>query len=259
MDKIKKALDKARQQRQQDNGNLDENVASDGHAPINYTKTKSVNVSSAVLEENRVIHNNNSTAYGDSIKILRTQIVQRMAENNWNNLAITSTRGSEGKTLTAVNLSLSIAKEIGYTVLLVDTNLSSPSVHEFFGIKPKLGLSDYLADNVPLSEILIHPEGFDHFVIMPGGQPRRDSSEMLSSPRMGALVNELKYRYPKRMIIFDLPPLLETADALAFFPYVDAALLVVEDGKTKSDDLKKAVDMLTSTNILGTVLNKALL
>jgi len=180
-----------------------------------------------------------------------------MAENKWNSLAITSTGNGEGKTLTAINLSLSIAMEVGYTVLLIDANLRCPAMHEFFGIKTSCGLSDYLTDNVPLSDTLIHPENFDHFVMIPGGKPLKNSSEMLSSPRMNALVGELKERYPKRMIIFDLPPLLDTADALAFTPYVDATLLVVEDGKTKADDLKNAVDMLTGTNILGTVLNKA--
>ena len=84
-----------------------------------------------------------------------------------------------------------------------------------------------------------------------------NSAEMLSSPRMGALVEELKNRYPKRIIIFDLPPLLGAADALAFAPCIDAALLVVEDGVTSESDLKAAVDMLSVTNIIGTVLNKS--
>lgn len=257
MDKIKQALDRARQQRQGSNENpADNGTVADSAVPIKYNKTKTVSVKNSVLENNRIIHTSDPTAYTDSIKLLRTQVVQRMSENKWNSLAITSTGSGEGKTLTAINLSLSIAMEVGYTVLLIDANLRCPTMHEFFGIKPTIGLSDYLTDNVSLSDALIHPEGFEHFVILPAGKSLRNSSEMLSSPRMGALVNELKERYPKRMIIFDLPPLLDTADALAFMPYVDATLLVVEDGKTKTDDLKNAVDKLSGTNILGTVLNK---
>ena len=257
MEKIKQALERARQERQVYNGNLGSSTIADSAVPIQYTQTRSVRIPNNVLEKNRIMHISDPTEYTDSIKLLRTQVIQRMTENNWSSLAITSTGSNEGKTLTAINLSLSIAMEVGYTVLLIDANLRNPAMHEFFGLKATLGLSDYLKDNVPLADTLINPAGFDHFVIMPAGKPLQNSSEMLSSPRMGALVDELKERYPKRMIIFDLPPLLDTADALAFMPFVDATLLVVEDGKTKANDLKDAVDMLTGTNILGTVLNKA--
>jgi Mrp family chromosome partitioning ATPase len=75
---------------------------------------------------------------------------------------------------------------------------------------------------------------------------------------MCSLVEELTSRYPKRIIIFDLPPVLETADTLAFVPCVDTALVVVEDDVTKESDLKSAIDMLSVTNIIGTVLNKSI-
>jgi Mrp family chromosome partitioning ATPase len=80
---------------------------------------------------------------------------------------------------------------------------------------------------------------------------------MLRSPKMVALVNELKHRYPDRLVVFDLPPLLAADDALAFAPYTDAMLLVAEAGATSRDDLQKALEMLKSTPIIGTVLNKA--
>jgi Mrp family chromosome partitioning ATPase len=71
------------------------------------------------------------------------------------------------------------------------------------------------------------------------------------------LVEELKTRYPSRIVLFDLPPLLTAADTLAFSPYVDAALLVVEEGKTQADEAKRALGLLESTNVIGTVLNKS--
>jgi Mrp family chromosome partitioning ATPase len=74
---------------------------------------------------------------------------------------------------------------------------------------------------------------------------------------MVSLVNELKNRYPSRLIIFDLPPLLSTDDALAFSPYVDSVLLVIEEGKTSKEDLLKVKGILENTNIIGTVLNKS--
>jgi len=80
---------------------------------------------------------------------------------------------------------------------------------------------------------------------------------MLSSPKMVRLVEELKTRYPSRIVIFDLPSLLSAADTLAFSPYVDAALLVIEEGKTQTEDAKRAVNLLQGTNLIGTVLNKS--
>ena len=84
-----------------------------------------------------------------------------------------------------------------------------------------------------------------------------NSAELLSSPKMAQLVDELKTRYPSRIVLFDTPALLSNADTLAFSPYVDAALLVIEDGKTSREDVTRAVELLRQTNVLGTVLNKS--
>ena len=261
MDKIKIALEKARQQREagQSIDAASRNQAEQDLTTIKYTQTRSVDVADNVLREHRLINALEQSEYTDSIKRLRTQVLQRMEDNGWNVLAVTSASLGEGKTQTALNLGISIAMEVEYTVLVVDANLRHPSVHEYFGMEPSTGLSDYLKTDIALSEILVNPKNIDHFVIIPGGKPMHNSAEMLSSPRMGSMVEELKNRYPKRIVIFDLPPLLGAADALAFAPYIDAALLVVEDGVTSETDLRAAVDMLSVTNVIGTVLNKSAL
>ena len=81
---------------------------------------------------------------------------------------------------------------------------------------------------------------------------------MLGSSKMMELVQELKKRYPSRIVLFDLPPLLSAADALAFSPFVDATLLVVEEGKTQREDVSRAAELLSSTHLIGAVLNKSL-
>jgi protein-tyrosine kinase len=80
---------------------------------------------------------------------------------------------------------------------------------------------------------------------------------MLRSPKMLSLVDELKSRYPDRYVIVDLPPVLAADDALSFSPYIDAMLLVAEDGSTKTEHLEKSLDVLKDAQIIGTVLNKA--
>jgi len=260
MEKIKQALDKARQERQQGGAQPAKPAVepvSDVSA-IRYTRTQSVEGSHEKMRESRLVSSMEHGEYTDAMKILSTQVLQRMNENHWGSIAVTSPRKAEGKTTIAINLGISIAREVEYTVLVVDANMRHPNMHQYFGINPEHGLSDYLTGDIELSDILINPKGLDHFVILPAGNPHQSSSELLGSPKMCSLVEELTSRYPKRIIIFDLPPVLETADTLSFVPCVDTALLVVEDDVTKESDLKSAVDMLSVTNIIGTVLNKSM-
>ncbi|MCR4297744.1 MAG: CpsD/CapB family tyrosine-protein kinase [Gallionella sp.] len=260
MERIKQALEKARLERQTSRGasaSPPRTGSADISAPVRYTHTRTVHVAKSILQERRIISGFEQNEFTGAYKMLRTQVFQRLREKGWNSLAVTSPGLNEGKTLTAINLAISLAMEVNYTVLLVDADLRHPSVHSYFGIEAECGLSDYLTADKPLSELLIHPEEIPGLVILPGGKPLANSAEMLNSPKMARLVEELKTRYPSRIILFDLPPLLGAADTLAFSPYVDAALLVIEDGKTQAEDVKRAIGLLQGTNVIGTVLNKS--
>jgi capsular exopolysaccharide synthesis family protein len=223
---------------------------------IAYTQTRIATITKALLRENRVISGFESGPVVDAYKIMCIQTLQRLRARNANALAVVSPGENEGKTLTAINLGLSFAQEVDQTVLLVDANLREPSVHRYFGFTPEFGLSDYLLSGTPLDKILVNP-GVDRFVILPGGRPLLNSAEMLGSMRMAKLVQELKMRYPSRLVIFDLPPVLSVADALAFSPYVDGAVMVVRERKTRREDVLRAAEMLNSVEIIGTVLNMA--
>lgn len=258
MEKIQQALERAKQQRQNaDKSAVKRQEKADDVQSIEYTRTQSIDGQLETQRENRILSAMVHSAYSDAFKILSTQVMQRMDEHQWSSLAVTSVGDDEGKTTTTINLGISIAKEVEYTVLLVDANLRKPELHKYFGITPELGLSDYLQSDIDLADILIKPGEVDHLVILPGGTPIMNSTEMLGSPKMCSLAQELKDRYPKRVIIFDLPPVLSTADTLSFVPCVDCALVVVEDDTTKEADLKKTIDLLSVTNIIGTVLNKS--
>jgi protein-tyrosine kinase len=98
--------------------------------------------------------------------------------------------------------------------------------------------------------------GIERLVILPGGKRIRHSSELLSSPRVVQLVEELKSRYEDRLILFDMPPLFAGDDVIAFLPHVDAVMLVVEDGKVSREQLVHANELLGEKSI-GMVLNKA--
>ncbi len=264
MERIKQALERARAERD----NQSPAVAVAANKPVNvvpepadqevsYSQTRNIEVGTARLRASRVVTGFDPCEFTDAYKMLRTQVLQRLNENHWNVLAVTSPGIGEGKTLTALNLAASLAMEVNHTVLLVDANLRHPSLHEHLGLPAGAGLSDYLVNDAPLADLLVHPKGINYLTVLPGGRALQNSAEMLNSPKMSRLVEEMKNRYASRIVIFDLPPVLSAADATAFTPYVDATLLVVEEGKTRGAEIKHAMNLLSSTNIIGTVLNKA--
>lgn len=261
MERIKQALDKARSER----GDADQQASRAGRADaseraamseadIQYSQTRIIKLDEALLRENKVIFGDADREGLTAYKMLRTQVLQRMVARNWNALAVTSPVPGDGKTLTAINLAISLARELHHTVLLVDLDLRHPSVHRYFGLEPKYGIDDYLLRGVPLGDILLNP-GIERLVILPARTVVENSSEILASPVMKNLVHELKSRYPSRMVLFDLPPILSADDALSFAPHIDALLLVLRDAKTTRDELLHAMEILKDVPILGTVLN----
>lgn len=223
---------------------------------ILYSQTKVATLNPAHLQATRVIFGETDRIGLTAYKMLRTQILQRMNARGWNALAVTSPAPGDGKTLTSVNLSISLARELNQTVLLVDMDLRNPSIHRAFGFAPEKGIGDYLLGHAQMSDVLVNP-GIERLVVMPGRAPVGNSSEVLGSPAMGTLVQELKSRYPSRMVIFDLPPVLSADDALAFAPYVDAFLLVLRDGKNTRKELERTMELMSNATIIGTVLNSS--
>lgn len=223
---------------------------------IHYTHTQVVPVANAVLRRHRVIAGYAPCAFVDAYKVLRTRLLDRMREQGWNTLAVTGPGAGCGKSLTAVNLAISLALEVSQTVLLVDANLREPSLHRYFGLEPGYGLGDYLLDNTPIPQLLLKPEGIPRFLLLPGTRPVPNAAELLASPKMARLVDELKQRYTSRYVVFDLPH-LATLDALAFVSQVDGVVLVVEEGRTGREEFTQALEALGDRELLGVVLNKA--
>ncbi len=223
-------------------------------API-YEHSRSIHLDPQVLTDNRSIAFTPNSPEADAYKVLRTRILHRTREQGGNTIMITSTLPKEGKTLTAVNLSLTFAKEFKQTVLLVDADFRQQSVHKVLGVQSDKGLIDYLVDERPISELITWP-GIDKFTFISGGRPVFDSTELLGSPLMKELVADMKNRYPDRYVFFDVPPILVGADTLAFAPLVDFILVVVQAGRTPKPELMRAIDMLPREKILGIVMNR---
>jgi protein-tyrosine kinase len=192
-------------------------------------------------------------------KILRTRVLRRLEANQWHAFAITGVTAGEGKTLTAINLAIALAQDVSTWVALIDLDLQRPRVAEYLGlrnVRGEKGLSDYLQGNASFENIVYSPD-IDRLVVIPNFAPMINSSETLTSPRMAELMQSLEAESPRRILIFDMPPVLAADDVLAFAPQIDGLLLVVAEGTTDRTQLRRAKEVLSEMNLLGVVLNRS--
>lgn len=263
---LRKALDKAQKERLEESAGetisfvredapaKSTTAAKDWHSPV-YSSSTLVPVDEKALIDNKCVCITSSGEEFDRYKVLRAQIMQRTREKGWNTLMVTSAKPGEGKTLTAINLAITLAREFNQTVLLVDCDLRKQDVHKRFGYHSDKGLGDYLLNECSLNEIICWP-GVEKLTLISGGKIIHGSTELLGSPQMKTLVAEMKQRYADRYVIFDLPSLLEGADAITFAPLVDSILMVTQVGRNTAKEIKKAMEVIPREKFLGFVMNR---
>ena len=220
-----------------------------------YSQSRAVKLDPNILVQNRLVAMIPDSPEIDFYKVLRTRIMRHIREHGGKSLMITSALPGEGKTLTATNLALTFAREYEQTVLLVDGDLRMQQVHKLLGYESDKGLLDYLLADCPVSDMFVWP-GIEKLTVISGGRSIHESSEILTSPRMKELVDDMKSRYPERYVFFDVAPVLAGADAMAFAPLVDWIIVVVQAGKTSLKDVNRALELLPPEKVLGLVLNR---
>jgi len=214
-----------------------------------------IEVDPVFLERERVLPAGAGGVYGGAYKMLRAQVLRRLDKLEVNSIAVVGTSANTGKTLTSINLAIAIAADLERTALLVDLDLRKPSVHRRLGVEPKVGVDDCLRRGRPLQEAIIRLGGYERLAVLPARERCDDSSELLSTRRTEELIAEMRERYKDRIVVFDLPPVLQADDALTFARHVQAAVVVVGEGRTRRDELLRTVELLHDVVIIGTVLN----
>tara|TARA_B100000780_G_scaffold258035_1_gene208180 strand:- start:4922 stop:5830 length:909 start_codon:yes stop_codon:yes gene_type:complete len=177
--------------------------------------------------------------------------------NNSNIIMVTSGRPSEGKTFTATNLALSIASEQDKTVLLVDADVLKPNVLNTLGLKSKPGLMEYLTGDVADIAEVLYPSNVDKLKIVPAGKSHYLSTELLASQKMLETIDEFSNRYPDRIVIIDSPPIIGITETAILANFAGQAVVVVEEGKAKLNDVKNCIDRLNPQMAIGFVVNKS--
>jgi len=169
-------------------------------------------------------------------------------------LAITSTRANEGKSLVSANLAVVFA-QLGWQVLLVDTDLRRPSLHRVFGMEASPGVTELLVGEAQLDSA-IRATSVPNLLLLPSGAVALHPAELLSSPAMEALVSQLTARVD--LVVFDTPPALMFTDAEVLAPRMDGVVVVVEQGKASSEALTELRELIERARgrVAGAVLNK---
>lgn len=260
MERIKQAIEKAKQQTSSGAAVrpkiMPPVVQSAELSELSYVQTKVVSLSAEHLERNRIVAYNKNSNMSWAFDLLRTQVLKTMEENGWRTLAITSPTPDSGKTVLAINLAMSIAHYTTKTALLVDFDLRRPKMGEYLGLPMDKSLNDFLVGDAELQEVLVNPT-LPRFVVLPTRKPVAHSSEVLCSPKVSNLITDLRERYESRIVIFDLPPLLSSDDAISVLPKIDCVLLVVANGMNSKKEIEDSLHHLPAANLIGTVLNKA--
>ncbi|MCJ7782515.1 MAG: CpsD/CapB family tyrosine-protein kinase [Desulfobacterales bacterium] len=189
---------------------------------------------------------------GEAFRKLKTQIF--LHPGSPRTILVTSAAPQEGKTLVAVNLAVAISKEVHSNAILVDGDLRRPGIH-LEKSKSAKGLSSYLSDGVPLSEILVNSE-IEKLRIILAGASTRKSSELIRSKKMGDLIESLKEFGDNTYIVIDSPPIMATPDPSLISKMVDGIILVVRAGYTSRESVQSAIKSIDRQKIIGVVFNQ---
>jgi capsular exopolysaccharide synthesis family protein len=182
----------------------------------------------------------------------RVEYLGRVAGKPLQVLVVTSPSPGDGKTLTALNLSLVLSQDTARDTLLIEADLRRPSMRGFFEDAPREGLVEVLNNEIKLSTALIRPEG-SRLLILPAGARPSHPAELLASPKMLRLLQILRRRFD--YIVLDTPPVTAVVDADQLSSQADGVIMVVRAAATPRKLVRKAMDVVAKHPVVGIILN----
>ena len=198
---------------------------------------------------------------GDEFRVVKRPLLSAVQSGpaptaRTNLLMVTSSMPREGKTFVAVNLAISIAMELDKTVLLVDADVSRPSVLKRLRLAESPGLLDLLTDaSLRMPDVLLNTN-IAKLSILPSGAPRGHATELLASDSMRRLLDELSSRYADRIVVFDAPPLLPSTESRVLATHMGQVILVIEASQTSHRTVAQAMASIESCPVVLPLLNK---
>lgn len=201
-----------------------------------------------------IVNSHARSIRAESMRQLRTNLQFVDVDHPIRVVVVTSSVPGEGKSSTATNLAVTFA-EAGRKVLLIEGDLRRPRVAEYMGLEGSIGLTNVLAGQVVIDEVL-QPWGQGGLTVLPSGSVPPNPSELLDSQNMQDLMTSLREVFD--LIVIDTPPLLPVTDGAVAAAHADGAILVVRHGSTTRNQVTQAVSVLDAVDarLLGSVLNR---
>lgn len=192
--------------------------------------------------------------YCEEYRSLRTHVLHKSQRQKLQAIVVASANPSEGKSVTALNLSWLLAQTDGVKALIIDSDLRMPSLADYLGIETERGLSHILAGTATLAESIVklEPAGLH---ILPGGDARSDVAELISGPKFKDILREAREMFD--YVIIDAPPLGIFTDATVLINHADGAILVVRANGTRYSAIDRILEPLPKERFLGVVLNQS--
>ena len=173
-------------------------------------------------------------------------------------IMLTSSLPGEGKTFCAMNLALSLAREKDLEVLLVDADVAKPKLSRLLGVPEEPGLLNLLADDrLDIASLILRTDR-ESLSFLPAGRAQEDEApELLASARMTEISSRLLRGDPRRIVVFDTPPLLLTNEARVLAGAVGQVLLVVAAGVTPRPAVDESIQYIGEDRFVGLILNQS--
>jgi capsular exopolysaccharide synthesis family protein len=187
-----------------------------------------------------VVHLQPRGAAAEAYRTIRTSVLSMAHRSNIKIIAVVSPEQQEGKSMTAANLAAALG-QADKRVLVLSGDIRKPTIHEYFAVSNDIGVSEVLAGDVPLAKAVVRAE-VSNVWVLPGGDVPAQPAELLESPAMGELIQQVDEAFD--FVIVDCPPVLGLADCLSIAPLVDATLMVVQAGRTRGGAIAEACERL---------------
>ncbi|MBN9669882.1 CpsD/CapB family tyrosine-protein kinase [Roseibium aggregatum] len=216
---------------------------------------RTVKIDPKHLEKKRIVSQSMSDPNHIAFNLLRTRVRKAMFDNKWKTLAVTSPTPGCGKTMVSLNLAFSLARSPGLKTVLVDLDLKRPSIAPTLNVEPKSSIAQFLLGRAKPEDCFVQVD--ENLIVGLNSGHTPSSSELIQAPNMLDLFSFIQTSLTPDVVVFDLPPMRSSDDALAFLPRVDTALLVVAAGTTTTTEVDECELQISELDkLLGLVLNK---
>lgn len=189
--------------------------------------------------------------------VLRTRVLQAARAQGWKRIGITSPTPGCGKTTTALNLGFSLARQEETRIILAELDMRRPSLMRFLGAQGEASFAEVLKGEATFSDAALRHG--PNFAIAMVTRPVRNPAELLHASGVSAMIDRIEAEYAPDLMLFDMPPVLVSDDAMAIAGLIDAVLIIAAAGTTSISQVDLCErELAAQTSVMGTILNKCL-